>query len=66
MFRIQITCDFCGNEIVGEYRKIRQEYTNQDEAGESLDMCLNCLKMVTDYKRMPVLNPEDLKEIENE
>ena len=63
MIRTVVTCDFCGDEIRGEYRKLRQEFTNMDEAQCGYnDMCMNCLKMVTDYKRVPVFS---YGEIEN-
>lgn len=61
MIRTVITCDFCGDEIIGEYRKLRQEFTNKDEAGGYNDMCMNCLKMVTDYKRVPVFSYGDIE-----
>jgi len=58
MFEFKITCDFCGKEIKGEYRKIKQEFTDEDTQGVRLpynDMCMDCLKMITDYKRIPLL-----------
>lgn len=62
MLRVVITCDFCGNEIIGEYRKLRQEYTNNDNAGGYNDMCMDCLKMVTDFKRVPLFSYGELKD----
>ena len=65
MLRIKVTCDYCGDEIIGEYRKVRQEFTNRDTTGVRnciSDMCMNCLKVIKDYKRLPVLSSEDFKD----
>ena len=57
MLRLTVVCDFCGCEINGEYRKLRQEFTDKEEAGKFYnDMCMNCLKMVTDYTRVPLVS----------
>ena len=57
MLKLIITCDFCGKEIKGEYRKIRQEFTDKPEPPKNYnDMCMSCLKMVTDYQRVPLVS----------
>ena len=61
MLSVKITCDFCGNEIKGEYRKLRKEFTDRDEAGGYNDMCMDCLKMVTDYTRVPLISYGDIE-----
>ena len=59
MISTVVTCDFCGNEIIGEYRKLRQEFTNKDEAGGYNDMCMNCLNAVISHRRLPVKTAKD-------
>ena len=61
MIRAVVTCDFCGDEIIGEYRRLRQEFTDRGETHLYNDMCMKCLKMVTDYKRVPVFSYGDIK-----
>ena len=65
MLMINRSCDFCGGEIKGVYYKVETRNHADDLAvfsvknplsDTSKDMCIDCMKMVTDYKRVPVLS----------